>query len=254
MNDFSSIEGHNDIGPDEGTRRLICFVGHSEAFSKVAMRTIEHEIDGVHVINVPDFSVLYLVLDAAGGISPEPSLCMVISDLRNALNMLVAADKGRAMIPGCKLTIGYDDEPLAQAFFAKHSKALIARHINFLPMNLNVTAWLNLLKLIGSGTHYVPPEFFGAAKPAPESSPRIDFEDIKTSEAQPPKEIADQGLTARECEVLQHAAAGRSNKSIARRLEISEHTVKLHMHRVIGKLGVRNRTEAAVRYLHGLDG
>lgn len=54
-------------------------------------------------------------------------------------------------------------------------------------------------------------------------------------------------LTDRESEVLQLLAQGMSNKQIAARLSISEHTVKFHVSAIYGKLGVTNRTEAVRR-------
>ncbi|HIA08124.1 MAG TPA: response regulator [Chromatiaceae bacterium] len=53
-------------------------------------------------------------------------------------------------------------------------------------------------------------------------------------------------LTPREYEILGHVAAGQSNKVIARNLDISEGTVKLHVKSILRKLGVRSRVEAAV--------
>ena len=53
-------------------------------------------------------------------------------------------------------------------------------------------------------------------------------------------------LTAREREVLALVAAGLPNKSIARRLDISEKTVKAHLTRVFTVLGVGDRTSAAL--------
>lgn len=53
-------------------------------------------------------------------------------------------------------------------------------------------------------------------------------------------------LTPREAEVLGHIAGGLTNKAIARRLAISPGTVKAHVERVIAKLGVADRTQAAV--------
>lgn len=57
----------------------------------------------------------------------------------------------------------------------------------------------------------------------------------------------DDPLSARELEVLQHLAAGDSNKEIAFTLGISENTVKNHVNNILGKLRVRNRTEAALK-------
>jgi NarL family two-component system response regulator YdfI len=51
-------------------------------------------------------------------------------------------------------------------------------------------------------------------------------------------------LTPREAEVLALLADGLGNKAIARRLGISEHTAKFHVASILGKLGVRTRTEA----------
>jgi DNA-binding NarL/FixJ family response regulator len=54
------------------------------------------------------------------------------------------------------------------------------------------------------------------------------------------------GLTPREREVLAMVAEGLPNKLIARRLEISEKTVKAHLTRIFERLGVSDRTQAAL--------
>ena len=56
-------------------------------------------------------------------------------------------------------------------------------------------------------------------------------------------------LTPKQNSVLQELAAGRSNKEIAERMNISDKTVGSHMKEIFGRLGVRNRTEAVVRYI-----
>jgi len=60
-------------------------------------------------------------------------------------------------------------------------------------------------------------------------------------------------LTPRELEILEHIADGSSNKMIARALEITDGTVKLHVKAILRKLGLRSRVEAAVSAVeHGL--
>ncbi|MGE5836440.1 MAG: helix-turn-helix domain-containing protein [Acidobacteriota bacterium] len=54
-------------------------------------------------------------------------------------------------------------------------------------------------------------------------------------------------LTPREIEVLGLVAEGLPNKAIARRLEISDQTVKFHVASIYGKLGAANRTDAVRR-------
>ena len=53
-------------------------------------------------------------------------------------------------------------------------------------------------------------------------------------------------LSAREREVMLLAAKGLANKEIARELKVTEGTVKLHLHRVYLKLGVKSRFALAV--------
>jgi DNA-binding NarL/FixJ family response regulator len=55
-----------------------------------------------------------------------------------------------------------------------------------------------------------------------------------------------EALTPREVEVLALLAEGLSNKAIARRLHLSDHTVKYHTSAIFAKLNVSSRTEAAI--------
>ncbi len=60
-------------------------------------------------------------------------------------------------------------------------------------------------------------------------------------------EVLPEPLSEREIQVLQLVTAGFSNREIAAKLFISTGTAKTHIHHLCGKLGVRNRTEAAIR-------
>lgn len=55
-----------------------------------------------------------------------------------------------------------------------------------------------------------------------------------------------EALTPREIEVLQLLAEGLTNKAVAQRLDISDHTVKFHVTAIMSKLGAQSRTEAVV--------
>jgi two-component system, NarL family, response regulator LiaR len=66
------------------------------------------------------------------------------------------------------------------------------------------------------------------------------------AERPPESGVAVDGLTRREREVLELIAGGRSNKRIAFELGISEKTVKTHVGHLLAKLGVTDRTQAAM--------
>jgi len=56
-------------------------------------------------------------------------------------------------------------------------------------------------------------------------------------------------LTPRQRQIIILAAEGRSNKQIARELNLTEGTVKVHLHKVYVRLGIGNRTSLAV-FIH----
>ena len=61
-------------------------------------------------------------------------------------------------------------------------------------------------------------------------------------------------LTPREMDVLQGLAMGESNKEVARRLDVAESTVKIHVQNILKKLNLTSRVQAAVYAVdHGLD-
>ena len=74
---------------------------------------------------------------------------------------------------------------------------------------------------------------------APESSGAAEPEAADTSP------VAQLGLTPRELEVLLLVAAGRTNREIGAELFMSEKTASVHVSRILAKLGVGGRVEAA---------
>ena len=61
-------------------------------------------------------------------------------------------------------------------------------------------------------------------------------------------------LTLRELEVLQRIAIGMTNAEAAQQMHLSVHAIKFHLAAIYRRLGVNNRTEAAVMYLRSTNG
>ena len=103
------------------------------------------------------------------------------------------------------------------------------------PLNQELAA--QLISRFARGAH----QQRGELAPPPPDMPR------------PPERLprgSSEGLTPREIEILGLLAQGKSNPQIARELVISRATVKTHVEHIISKLGVSDRTQAAVR---GID-
>lgn len=102
----------------------------------------------------------------------------------------------------------------------------------YIPKRLSAQAMLSALRLIIAGERYVPAALL--EEPA-RTTPTLYGE----------PDSSERGLTAREREILDLLREGLPNKLIARRLNVSEVTVKSHLCHVFRKLGVQNRVQAA---------
>ncbi|WP_172293336.1 response regulator transcription factor [Pseudoruegeria sp. HB172150] len=105
--------------------------------------------------------------------------------------------------------------------------ALEAGAAGFLPKTLSAKSLVNAIRFMAMGEQYAPLDFMRAA------------------ENEPAHPLAEK-LSQREQEVLKGLTEGKSNKEIARDLDIREPTVKLHVKTLYRKIGASNRTQAAM--------
>lgn len=104
----------------------------------------------------------------------------------------------------------------------------------FVPKALGVKMVINALNLIEMGGRFVPDALLATRHEGFAEAPEAYFHNSQDK------------LTPRQAEVLIEIGKGRSNQEIARELDISVATVKLHVNAILQALGVRNRTEAAI--------
>lgn len=112
-----------------------------------------------------------------------------------------------------------------------------ARQLNlsgYIPTSSNLELAATALRLVLAGGRYLPGKCLDADEVVPSAPPA------------PTRPTCDARLTMRERAVLDLLERGLPNKLIAYRLGMSQSTVKAHVHNIIAKLNVRNRTEAAM--------
>ncbi|KMK67817.1 response regulator transcription factor [Puniceibacterium sp. IMCC21224] len=106
-------------------------------------------------------------------------------------------------------------------------QALEMGAMGFLPKTMPAKSLVNAIKFMAAGEVYAPVGFMSGKEDPPET----DFE--KT-------------LSEREKQVLRGLMGAKSNKEIARDLELQEVTIKLHVKTLCRKLSAKNRTDAAI--------
>jgi DNA-binding NarL/FixJ family response regulator len=129
---------------------------------------------------------------------------------------------------------GWNEDPALRAVVAERAIQ------GLVPFNLQINVWLATIWLLLNGGEYFPSVV----------SPRSAARGFLTRRTQ---HIGDHQsepegagvLSSREAEVLELMSDGLQNKIIAVKMELSEHTVKVHVHNIIRKLKVHNRTQAA---------
>lgn len=184
----------------------------------------------------PDVAV---VGEAANG--EEARLCaktlspqVVLMDLRMpVLGGVEATRRIRAANSHCQvivLTTFEDDDEVFDA--------LRAGAVGYLLKDAPMEKLMEAIRAAARGESFLQPsvaakvvaEFSRISQPRPVISPKLV-----------------ESLSQRECEVLRQLAGGRSNKEIGVALQLAEGTVKNHMSNIMAKLGVLDRTQAALK-------
>lgn len=104
----------------------------------------------------------------------------------------------------------------------------------FLQKTMPAHALLNAIRFMATGERFMPVELILDLVPDP-VQPKQSAQDTR-----------DMTLTPRETEVLAALCRGQTNKEIARALNLSEPTIKLHVKTLYRRLGATNRTQAAM--------
>ena len=107
-------------------------------------------------------------------------------------------------------------------------EALAFGAAGFVPKTLAAKTLVNVVRFMAMGEKYAPIDFMTADDPTVAPNPLA------------------QKLSRRELQVLEGLSKGKSNKEIARDLDLQEPTIKLHVKTLYRKIGAANRTQAAL--------
>lgn len=143
-----------------------------------------------------------------------------------ALRSILQEEEAAAVIV---LTASEDGEDL--------SLALQAGARGYVLKGVDAATLMDVVQSVVGGQLYISPELEGAIGGAPGADGRF--------------ALGIRGLTPRETQIVELVGSGASNKEIARRLHLTEKTVKANMTRILRKSGVRNRTEVALLFRAG---
>jgi NarL family two-component system response regulator LiaR len=173
-------------------------------------------------------------LDAIRDLRPDVVLLDLFMPGMDGLAVLAAMREARLDAAVLVLTSSADDQHLVQA--------IKAGALSYLPKTAGVDQVVDSVRAAARGESVLQPA----------ATARLLRELRRGAAADPLAQ-----LTARETDVLKGLARGLSNREIARMLSVSEETVKSHVSSILGKLGLADRTQAAIfalqRHLIPLD-
>lgn len=235
---------------NSAAQKVICtedfsinFIGKELFFSNQTLRSVHAEF-GVAAHRYDDIAALKAV-DA----SKLPAGKVVVVDQIMLNDLLTQPNVYIETVGSGCLAFAYRKEDTARSLFENWDRGQFG-DIGYLPMNVAPDVWRSILRLLMHEELYLPCFLADCVLPPQYPTPPCLLGDAPAKPQQKPKEPNPvfARLTRREKQVLRLVSKGQSNKIIASNLGITEHTVKLHMHNVAGKIGVSNRTAAAQFY------
>lgn len=225
------------------------FVGNPLSFSDTLMNLVNAELSFVRCVRTASLSdILFSEDDFAQAVQ------LVVVDETMWGDLVMLGPRLREKFANANLVLAYRKAATARRMIQACSEAEFECDIGYLPMNVQVDCWLSVLRILVCGERFMPSELLviepqDETLSAPEPAETVVKLEASSPENAPGVICDDFGLTERELQVLKAVSEGKQNKIIAEELSLSQHTVKLHMHHVMSKLGIHNRTEAAIWYL-----
>lgn len=224
--------------------RTLLFVGPSNLISGAMIAAIEKEFPFLRVEHVTSLrSALHEF---------EIPLRLLLVDLHLAEELSSLGCEVQKRHPTSAFAIVTDSDLSGSVERLHAIDTRIVRGV--LPMNVSLDVVLSMLRIIlRGGTYFASITYRSQENLSAESHGAYLLHGSDSHLAGAMGGMTMHQLTKRENEILARIALGNQNKIIAAFLGLSEHTVKIHIHNIITKLGVHNRTQAVAFYFEHKD-
>lgn len=212
----------------------LVFVGSSHNFSPMLMAATKNGLGDIVSIGIPNFASFRAALP-----SLTRHMTVVVLDEPTVKALTESDWKSLCSFQNVSIAVAYSTHDFGVECY--RDPRLRSRAVSIFALNVRIDVWLSIVSLVCRGGVFICPSVVGTIAGSGAGSGARDAESA-------PVQVDDPLLTPRQQDVLRLVADGQSNKRIAATLGLSEHTVKLHLHNANQRLGVSNRTEAAMRF------
>ena len=225
----------DSIGPDGGSTVTVLVVDDQRLIREGIASLLSIQ-DGISVVGQ--------AVNGQEAIEKALALCpdVILMDVRMpVVDGIVATAQIHRQLPGCQVIMltTFDDEEYIV-------KSLRAGAVGYLLKDIPASQLARAVQLAHAGIYQLDPAVAGKL---------VGMLGSARSERSPAPAPAplENDLTERELEVLRLIGTGATNREIADRLVVSEGTVKNHVSSILSRLGLRDRTQAALfAHEHGL--
>ncbi|MGR3713314.1 MAG: LuxR C-terminal-related transcriptional regulator [Shimia sp.] len=171
---------------------------------------------GIDVVTAPDLDSAIKIVEEKG-----PFDLVLLDYNMPGMNRLEGMRKVIALPKAPRVALISGEAPRAVV-----QEAIAAGAAGFVPKTLPAKSLVNAIRFMAAGEQFVPLDLLAPTEQS--THPMVKL------------------LTRRELQVLEGLTDGKSNKEIARDLDLSEPTIKLHVKNLYRKIGASNRTQAAL--------
>ncbi|ETW12742.1 two component transcriptional regulator [Roseivivax marinus] len=211
---------HETLAPPSGRIRSVVVVDDHPLYSDALSAALNLAFPGCHVATAQTLSGALALLDEGA----DPDLVMFDLKLPDVTG-ISGFEALRARIPGTPILVisSLTSQPVVSALME-------AGAAGFLPKDASAATLKSVLFDVSAGRKSLPKEYRGASPDSSGASGRTRLAD----------------LTPQQSRIMKLICAGKPNKQIAYELDLAEATVKAHITALLRRLGVQNRTQAAV--------